>query len=317
MHRPNYIELIEEASISLEIECKHLSEDWAIQLRKNGLTKYIIGNTFPLNDASFYKISGNKNLCSDILEFHSIPNIPHKVLLNPSLLLRRGKANGNQITINNFISEHGFPFLLKKNNSSKGEGVHLVKNEVEFENSLLNIFSTDSTLCLSPFRENTREFRLIILEGKCLLAYEKQIPFLIGDDRHNVLELITAYLKNKNIDKVKPEKYFNLSLLERINYVPKLNEKIYLQWKHNRFLGTSYRTIYNQEIINLAIKATIATNANFATVDIIDSDKFGLEVLEMSPSVSIHYPLIDSESRTNFLNEKQIYELALKKLFGL
>lgn len=317
MHRPEYIKLIEAAALTLGIDVKHLSDNWAIQLSKDGVTKFIVGNTFPLNDSACYKIAGNKNLCSDILTENNIANVPHQVMFSPSVLERRRSEKGNFEIIQQFISENGFPLLIKKNNSTKGEGVYFLNNEAELENALTKVYATDSTLCLSPYRENIREYRNIVLDGVCLLSYEKQIPFVTGDDKRSFLELLSEFVKKNSSNSVKPEKFFDTSLMKNINYIPMKNEKIFLQWRHNRFLGTRYELVDNPQIQKLAINAAKAITARFASVDIIHSEKFGLEILEMSPSVSIHFPIFSPATSADYDKEVEVYRLALKETFNL
>ena len=117
MHKPQFIKIIDEVANILEIKTTHFSENWGIKLSKDGVSKFIIGNTFSLNNASSNKIAQNKNLCSEILNLNNIANVPHKLLFSPTILQKRNCKNGNREAINQFIKENGFPFLIKKNNS--------------------------------------------------------------------------------------------------------------------------------------------------------------------------------------------------------
>lgn len=314
MHRPEYIQIINDASTSLGIEVKCLTNNWVIQLSKEKILHYIIGYTFPLNSADCYKIAQNKNVCSDIFSLKGIPNVPHELLLSPRILQKRGNKNGNYHQIEEFKSMYDFPFLIKKNNSSKGEGVYLINSETDLENVLGNVYLTDASLCLSPFRENIREYRCVILDAECLVCYEKKIPFLLGNDKQSVLALLSDFLEKNKCKNTKNA--FHDSLLPNLQYIPKINEKIFLQWKHNRFLGTSYEIVSNRDIEVLAIEAANAINGRFVCVDIIESKRFGLEVLEINASVSIHFPITHPKSGHLFDKETDIYKLALEKLFN-
>lgn len=317
MHRPEFIKQINQIAARLGIEVKYLTGNWAIQLSKNGVTKFIVGYAFPLNDAACFKIVRNKNLCSDILTANKIPNVPHQLLLSPDILQKRKGKEGNFKIIQQFISENGFPLLVKKNNSSKGEGVFLLNSEPELENVLAKVYSSDASLCLSPFRENIREFRNIVLDGKCLLSYEKQIPFVVGDGKRTVFELLTEFFKAHKSESSKPGKLFENSLTSRFNEVPQSNEKVFLQWQHNRFVGTKYEISENPLLQDLAIVAAKAVNGTFVSVDIIQSEKFGLEVLEINASVGIHFPIYYPNSENTYKNELEVYELAIKKSFAI
>ena len=89
MHRPEYIQLIKEAASILGIEVEYFTSNWAIQLRKGQITKFIVGYTLPLNDSTCYKIARNKNLCSEILSANKIANVPHQLILSPTILEKR------------------------------------------------------------------------------------------------------------------------------------------------------------------------------------------------------------------------------------
>lgn len=317
MHRPEYIQLIKEIAPKLGIKVDFFSNNWAIRLRKDRITKFIVGYALPLNDSTCYKIVRNKNVCSEILTSNNIPNVPHQLILNPAVLEKRKSPTGNFKIIEQFILQNGFPLLIKKNNSSKGEGVYLINSEPELETVLSKVYTTDISLCLSPFRANIREFRNVVLDGRCLLSYEKKIPFILGDGRRTILELLSEFLKTNAATNSKIGNLFNESLMTRLNDVPNKEEKIFLQWKHNRFIGTRYELIENDELKQLSIDATNAINGRFVSVDIIQSEKFGSEVLEINASVGIHFPIYYSNSEKVYEKELEIYSLAFKKMFDL
>jgi D-alanine-D-alanine ligase-like ATP-grasp enzyme len=316
MHSPEYIKLISEEASSLGIEVNFFTGNWAIQLSKSGVKKFIVGYTFPLNDSACYKMIRNKNLCSEILTANNIPNVPHKLMFSPSVLEKRKSMTGNFKIIQQFISENDFPILIKKNNSTKGEGVYLLNSEPELEAALSKVYATDITFCLSPFRKNIREYRNVVLDGECLLSYEKQIPFIIGDGESSIIELLSKYVKDNKDIISKSGKLFDSSLTKRFTEIPSTGEKIFLQWKHNRLLGTNYEVVQNEEMGKLAINAADAINARFVTVDIIHSDMFGYEVLEINASVGVHFTFSPISS-PNYTKAAEIFRLALKETFSL
>jgi glutathione synthase/RimK-type ligase-like ATP-grasp enzyme len=305
MHSPDYIKIITEAASQLKINAANFSENWAIKLSKSGTDRFIIGYTFPLNDSACYKIARNKNLCSEILSDNDIPNIPHHLLFSPTILKKRHAKK--------FIAENGFPILIKKNNSSGGDGVFFIANEPELEDVLSAVYHTDSTVCLSPFRNNIREYRNIVLNGECLITYEKLRPFISGDGKKTILQLLSEFKSEKLGSVSKCDNFINNSLSKRFNEVPEQNEKILLQWKHNATEGTKYEIVNNAEMQKLSIKAANAINANFVSVDISNTDKFGFEIMEVNASVVLHQ--FASTSVDNYSRVLEIYKLALQSLF--
>ncbi|MBS1776157.1 MAG: hypothetical protein JSS64_07735 [Bacteroidetes bacterium] len=314
MHSPDYIKLITEAASHLKIEASSFSENWAIKLSKSGINKFIIGYTFPLNDSACYKIARNKNLCSEILSHNYIPNIPHHLIFSPTILKKRNTKKGNFEILQKFIAENGFPLLIKKNNSSGGDGVFFITGEPELEDIISAIYHTDSTLCLSPYRDNIREYRNIVLNGKCLITYEKVRQFISGDGKKTILQLLSDYKRDKLQGVSKGDSFVDNSLIKRLNEVPEQNKKVFLQWKHNASEGTKYEIVNNEELQRLSVKAADAINANFVSVDIAHTNKFGFEIMEVNASVVLHQ--FASISIDNYSKALEIYKLALQSLFS-
>ncbi len=314
MHSPEFIKAINQAASELGITTEHFPTNWAVKLVRGDDIRFIVGYTLPLNNSASYKIARSKNLCSEILNSNEIKNVPHQLLLTPSVLLRRKNENGNRKIIQRFISENKYPFLIKRNNSSKGDGVFLIRNETELEHTLSEIYSTDSTLCLSPYRKIISEFRNIVLHNKCLLSYEKKIAYIIGDGKSSIIELLTEYLKGYRDAKANSDNLFDESLLKRLNEIPKNNDKIFLHWKHNASFGTDYEVVNNESMKLMAVKAAQAINAKFVSVDIVYSDEYGFEVLEINASVVLNaFSVVCPE---NFKLTVEILKEALTETFA-
>lgn len=311
MHNNYYLDIIKKSAESLGIEIETFSDNWGIALKKGGVTKYIIGYLFPLNDACSSKITNNKNVSSEILSKNNIPNVPHQIVFSSSKLVERKSKNGNLDLFKKCIIDFGFPIVIKKNNSSKGKGVLMAKNEADFEHIVTKMNTTEEAFCICPFRENSKEYRCIVLDGECLLTYEKQIPFLLGNGQHSVINLLSTFIHNNQGSNNNSKPYFDNTLISDFTYIPKLGEKIYLQWQHNRFPGTTYIVTNNMQTQELAIKAATAIGARFVSVDIVESEKYGCEVLEINSSVIIH-SLIQGLSNHVVTD---IFQLALKKIF--
>lgn len=312
MHRPEYIHIINEAASALGISVTHFSDDWAIKLSKNQVSKFIVGYTFPLNNSASYKIARNKNLCSEILTSNGVPNVPHYLLYSPSVLKRRSASKGNNKIIQDFLSRYGYPFVIKKNNSSRGDGVFLISTEPEMEDTLSKIYNTDSTLCLSPYRLNIQEYRNIILNGNCLLSYEKQRPFVLGNGKSNLLELLSAYQQSHESSSSKAF-LFDDTIVKNFSSVPALNEKVYFQWKHNNAWGVNYHLVEIEEMKTFAITAAKAIDANFVSVDVVYSEEHGFEVIEINASVVIH--MFASQCAVNFQKAVDVFKMALQNVF--
>lgn len=312
MHKTEYINIINEAASKIGITVDHFSDNWAIKLTKNQAIKFIVGYTFPINNSACYKIARSKNLCSEILKVKGVPNVPHYLLYSPSVMKRRGLSIGNSEIIKGYLSKHGYPFVIKKNNSSRGDGVYLITTEPEMEDVLAKIYTTESTLCFSPYRPNIQEFRNIILNGNCLLSYEKQRPFVLGNGKSTLLELLSAYQKShKNLSS--KGLLFDDTIAKGFNSIPAQNEKVYLHWKHNNAWGVSYQLVEIEELKTIAISAAEAIDAKFVSVDVIYSKQHGFEVMEINASVVVN--MFATQCAENYRKVVDLFTMALQDVF--
>lgn len=312
MHDIEFIRLIEESAQSLGIEVQHFADNWAMKLSKGENTHFIVGYTLPLNSAVSMKIVRNKNVCNEILTSAGVPNVPHQLIYTPAMLLTLGRTNGNRELINEFISSGGFPLLVKRNDSSRGEGVCLVHNETELERALNRFYAGDRTICLSPYREITHEYRNIVLDNRCLLTYEKERPFVVGDGTRKLIQLIGAFVGD-NHKSAGSRDIFDESLLDELNNVPAKGERVVLHWRHNASIGTSYRLVNDRETEKIALRAVSAVNARFVSVDVISSEEHGAEVIEINSSVVMS--AFSASSMSHHSEALRVYSGALQAVF--
>lgn len=316
MHTQEFIKIITEQADLLGLQVRHLAEEWAIELSSSEKKKFIVGYTFPLNNSACYKIVRNKNLCSEILNNLNIPNVPHHTIYSPRHLEKHHSLEGNIQLLESYIKLYNFPFLLKKNNTTKGDGVYLIQNRTQLEGCLANLYHTEAAFSLSPLRRNIREFRVIVLDGESLLIYEKKIPFLLGDGKRNFLELLVDYLQTNPQLKETPGKLFDTSLISKFTDIPENGQVLPLHWKHNRLRGSAYQIVTDPTLRKLAVDAAKAVDARFVAVDIIKSSGHGTEVLEINASVGIHFTFSEEHSK-EYAIAGSIYKKAIEKTFGL
>ncbi len=314
MLKSQFIKLIRAAAEPLNIDCTVFGGNWCIELSKNKERKYLVGNTLPLNDAVVFRVVRNKNICSDILQRNGVAHVPHKIFFAPQVLMGRKELIGNHSKIENLEKEFHLPWALKINNTSGGLGVSIVHSDAERESALIDIFAKHSTVCVSPFRNILHEYRCVVLAGENLLTYEKLRPFVIGDGKSSLIELIAQFSKeNKGINNVHQE-LFDKTLVPKLADVPRQGEKVFLQTKHNSSYGTTCQEIEDELASELSIRAARAVNAKFVTVDIIFTEEYGYEVMEINASVLLN--LYSMLSDRNFNQSIAVFQKALDYLFA-
>ena len=182
------------------------------------------------------------------------------------------------------------------------------------QNQLFRSFSKRRTLLAfvrtTILRQSTEPF-IFYLDGEVKLIYGKTKPFVVGDGKSTVGELVEELnLPDKSVVKD------NLKDLD-LTYVPTVRENVDISWKHNLSGGAKPTILPKGELYTqieqLAIRAGKAMNINFATIDVIETTDGSLYVLEINSGIgaTIFTELVDGGTEII----KDIYRQAVKKLF--
>ncbi len=310
MQNDKFNTLIQKLCEELDIKTEKLSYGWILQLTKNGKVRHIVRNHFDLNSQSAGDIADDKYATYEVLNSQKIPVIKHYMLFNPKI--RKEYTSDEQIQ-SNIISlcEKYNTLVVKPNNEYEGIGVSLCHTMHEVKDAVEKLFKTHNSVSICPFYSISTEYRAFLLNGKVHLIYGKTKPFVIGDGKSNIRELIKKLdfpqngIVENNIGKI------------NLKYVPQQNEKVEISWKHNLSGGATPKILEKGELYtkieNLAIQAGKALNINFATIDIIQTTDNELLVLEINAGVgsTIFMEKVDN----GYEIIKEIYKQALEALF--
>lgn len=153
--------LIPEIADELGVTCHSFSSNWVHQLSVRDVRAEIFGYKFGINGAAAAAIASDKVATSDILNHAKIPAIEHVLLHNYQGQIKSyGKVEGTVVA--------------KPLSGSGGWGVQKFANQASAEQAIGE--SERFAWAISPYREITREIRIIMLDGEILLAYEKTQP---------------------------------------------------------------------------------------------------------------------------------------------
>lgn len=286
-------EICNEENIKMESFC----DGYCLKLSKNNKTSYIYDNLFSNNNASTCKILNDKSAVYELLSKQNIPCTEHYYFYSTSL------QNASTInTINNLLEKHKI-LVVKPNEGANGTDVFLAKNKEDLIQLSTQIFKKSKSITISPFYEIKHEYRVIMLNGNVELIFDKIRPFVIGNGKDNIQKLVENIYKNQII----MDKDIDIKL------VPKLNEKITLNWRHNLHFGAIPEIVTDKKIIakvsEIALNAYNLLKFNFASVDIIETSDGKLQVLEINASVCMGK--FASFSEENYKLAKEIYKKAI------
>lgn len=311
MERKILITILQELCEEMNIKMEKLSYGWILQLSKEGKVRHILDYLFDNNPMASGKIVADKYATYEVLQSQNIPIIKYTMVFNPSL---RGELIPKEGIWNIVVKEfekYG-KLVIKPNEGSTGKGIKLCQNIKEVEIAIENLFNQQhKSVSICPYYEIKTEYRTFYLNGEILLIYKKTKPFVIGNGKTTLRELIEKLqLPDKEIVEE------NLRLLD-LNYVPKEGEKIEISWKHNLSGGAKPEILQKGEwykkVEEIAIRAGKAMNMNFTTIDIIQTVDNKLYVMEMNSGVC--GDIFAQTVEGGYEKMKEIYRKALKAMF--
>jgi len=298
-----YRKLIEEICNEEMIDYKLISEDWVMVLTKNNITKCISGYRFPLNDHALGSVIDDKYAFYDLCKLKKIPIIEHNILFNPNSKL----GNNTNDLLKKYFVEYQENVVVKPNLGTEGTNVYHITNYSDLLKITNELFKNNFSISICPFYKIDNEYRVVVLNDKIKLIFEKSKPVVIGDGKSSIKELLI----NLN-----PYYFTKINFSNEYNKILKNGEQYEYDWRFNLNKGATAELVENndlyQKLSDIALNATKTINAKFVSVDIIKcQNKFYL--IEMNSGVCIN-------KVCNFIDKdlkmvKEIYREAILEMF--
>ncbi|NOR60926.1 MAG: hypothetical protein GQ535_00335 [Rhodobacteraceae bacterium] len=262
-----------------DVDLKSYSHDWIFHLSKGGHDHIIIGYDLGVNSSSSAQVCSDKAATFSVLDGSRITCVPHHLFLEP-WKMQFVEKDGNWGEIISLHDFYGGRTVIKQNDGTGGRSVFLIENRNELEAAVLDIFSKENSVALSPFLEIDHEIRFYVSQGQVVLCYEKLRPFVIGDGTSSVFdlaELSSIDLKSSNFEEIE------------WNHVPSKDEKYLLNWRHNLGGGAGLKRLKSDifpEACDLALNAFRTLGLKLASVDVVFANGNWL-VLEVNTGIMI------------------------------
>lgn len=280
MYGPEYQNIISEICKNNQINY-HIFDNRCIMLSHNGQRQFIWSRRFPHNSASSSRIIDSKSVCTLILDSAGLPVVSHRKLYRSDTEGYTNQKETSQRICEDILNIFG-GVVIKPNDSCEGQNVYACFTSKEIEKALFDVFQKKEILVASPYIDSDNEYRVFYLKGKCLLAYRKIRPYVIGDGSSTVKDLIFKSNMQKE----------NMISSINFNYVPLNGEKIEVGWKFNLSCGSTLEVVNDlklkESLFSLTKQAAEAVNAQFVTADFLEKSK-GKEllILEMNAGVAM------------------------------
>ena len=160
------VKAIKQICLEKDISLTSYSDDWLLELSKDGAVQRILGYKFPLNSGVSAQTAEDKVAAYTILSSRQVPAVPHALVRTKTGLYDEWLKNGwKDIVVKPLIGTSGY-------------GVRRFHDSTEASTWIDQ--QSDDGWAVSPFVDIKREIRLIILDNEILLTYEKQ-PVMLNN----------------------------------------------------------------------------------------------------------------------------------------
>lgn len=161
---------------------------YAVLVFENGKKFYLKDINLNLNYVSSVRITKNKALTSFFLNQFGYNN-PEYTMVYSEEKCEKYKFKDTLESGKNFAEAIGYPIVLKKNDSSKGNGVFKVHNQNEFDDVVNIIFKDTDTFQAQKFYDYN-DYRIVVLGNKVISAYQRVPLSVCGDGKSTILQLL-------------------------------------------------------------------------------------------------------------------------------
>ncbi len=281
------VRALEKLAAERQIKLTCFAQNWVLHLSKGDETHLVYGYDFDLNASAARLIVTDKSCFSELLASAGIPHVPHRVFLHPEM---QGfvPETGNWEAAMQFARVHDYQLVCKINQGTGGSHVYRVNSQRALEAAFQEIHRVYRALSVSPYYPVDREYRLIILKGQILLAYEKIRPAIVGDGTSTFQELLAAAYLSRAIN----TKIMTAAVEEPtlpLNAVPAKGDAVAVLWKHNLGQGASLKLLDEEAIHSveeLAVRAFKTSGLTVGAVDIIWTNGTPL-ILEINAGIML------------------------------
>ena len=253
---------------------------YGVLIFDNGSKFFIKDVNLNINCVSSMRITKNKALCSFFLNKFGYCTPEYTMVYTEEKCEKYNLSD----TLENGIKYAqiiGFPVMVKPNDSSQGRGIYKVYNENELIVAANRIFRENKVFQIQKFYKYN-DYRIVVLNGKVLSAYQRIPLYIIGDGKHTVSQLLEfkqSLYKEQGRDTIihKDDEMIEQLIRLGLNYESVLPKGIKCTLRNVSNLSAGGESIdltskIHTDYINLCIRIAKDFNLIFCGIDIMCED---------------------------------------------
>jgi len=194
--RPYLTDLV--VKLAPKVGAKTIIEpEWGVAgqiIYPNGLVRSLRLYSLDLNHIASADIARDKGYAKFFIKKRDYPVAEGQTVFEKNWA-KTVNSQRNMAYALNYANKLGYPVIAKPNSQSQGSGVQLVWSAKELRGALLEIFRSDRVALIERYLPG-KDYRIVVLDGKIISAYERLPLSVTGDGQHSILWLLKQKQKN-------------------------------------------------------------------------------------------------------------------------
>jgi D-alanine-D-alanine ligase-like ATP-grasp enzyme len=180
--------LAERAGVEVELE-PNFGRAGVIRLGE-GRYSYFLNGALDLNPVGASDIAIAKDWCAHFMQRLGYPVVEGEPFYSPRFC-ESLESDRNIDAAWAYAQRLGLPVIVKPNSRSQGRGVCKAHNRREFMRAAKAVFRRDRVMLVQRFVAG-HDFRIVVLDGEVISAYERLPLTVTGDGVSTIRELVEA-----------------------------------------------------------------------------------------------------------------------------
>ncbi|MFA5936410.1 MAG: cyanophycin synthetase [Candidatus Paceibacterota bacterium] len=258
-----------------------IEKEWSIAsqiIYKNGVVRSLRMYSLDLNHIASSDIARDKDFAKFFMKSKGYP-IAKGITIFEDNWAKVVKSKRTISYAINYAKRLGFPVIVKPNSKSQGMGVSVIHNIKELRNSLLEVFKIDKVAIVEEYLPG-HDYRVVVLDGRIISAYERISLSVVGDGRHSIFSLLKEKQKSFILSKRDTKINFEDSRIKlklkyagyNLNTILPKDKKVYLLDNANLSTGgdsIDMTSTIHPSFRKIAIQLTKDMGLRMAGVDIM------------------------------------------------
>ena len=253
----------------------------------DGTFSYFLATRFDINPFGAAEVAGDKDYASFFMKKMGYPVPDGEAFFSPRWA-RTISSGRTPAAAYRYARTLGFPLIVKPNSLSQGVGVCVVHNKKEFDQAVKFICTQDKVFLVQRLSSG-RDFRVVVVGGEILSAYERLPLAVVGDGVATIAKLVAK--KQREFREQGRYTLIRLADFRITNFlrqqgltrasIPKRGEQIKLLGTKNLSTGGESRDVTKKlhpTVRNLCIRLARDMGLNYCGVDLL---------LESAPSAPL------------------------------